>query len=106
MVNSELQRLVADLASSNPQVRVNAVLRFTRYGRAGTAVLVDVLRRHERLDVRWYAAYILGLIGDPIAVPALIQALDDHPYVAQSAHKTLKMIGTPEAIEAAQAWRP
>lgn len=45
------------------------------------------------------AAYLLGRIGDPQAVPSLIGRLDcDDAYVAAEAVTALARIGTPDAI--------
>jgi HEAT repeat protein len=99
-----IQRLLIDLASADPQTRINAILALTRVGKPAVPPLLEVLRASESEDSRWYAAYVLGLIGDPTAIPDLIKALDDSEFVAQSARRALKIIGTPEALIAIDVW--
>lgn len=51
-------------------------------------------------DIRCFAAQALGQIGDPRAVPGLIQALNDpHDlYLHKAVHEALERIDTPEAV--------
>ncbi len=100
----DIPKLIAELANDNAQTRINAILSLIKHGKEATPALVVTLRNHDHMDVRWYAAYVLGLIADSNAVPDLIEALNDHAYVAQSAYKALKVIATSEAIEAIQEW--
>lgn len=97
--------LVSQLASTRPQARVNALVTIIRIGVPAIPPLVQALRDHSDINVRWYAAYALGLIGDSSAISALAAALDDNIYVSHNAHRALQMIGTPEAEAAIHAWR-
>jgi len=54
-------------------------------------------------EVRLAAAWALGDLGDPQAVPALIQALRDHWDVRRSAAEALVKIGTPAVPPLIQA---
>jgi HEAT repeat protein len=101
---SDIPKLIAELANDNAQTRINAILGLIKHGKVACPALVVTLRNHDHMDVRWYAAYVLGLIAEPTTVPDLIEALNDHAYVAQSAYKALKVIATPEAVEALQQW--
>lgn len=70
-------RLVANLASQNPAVRLSAReslidLRSSEVTRALVAELVD-----PREHVRWEAAKALSVLADPVSAPALVQALED-----------------------------
>jgi HEAT repeat protein len=62
-------------------------------------------------EVRSSAAEVLGNIGDARAVVGLIEALNDTAegrygsLVCGDAAEALEKIGTPEALEAVQAWR-
>jgi HEAT repeat protein len=97
--------LIAQLQDPAPQRRVDALFGLIRHGGKVATILIEALQVHPDANVRWYAAYALGLIADPLAVPALIAALDDQLYVAHSAQRALEMIGTPEAQAAVAAWR-
>ena len=97
--------LIAQLESARPQARVNALVHLIRIGLPAVPDLVQALRNHPDMNVRWYAAYALGLIGDTSAVSALASALDDNLYVSHNAHRALEMIGTPEAQLALDSWR-
>jgi HEAT repeat protein len=92
--------LAAKLADPSPQARVQAIAGLITLGSAALPALLEVLAAHPDMNARWSAAYTLGLIADPAAVPALSAALDDHPYVAQSARRALSLIDTPEALAA------
>jgi HEAT repeat protein len=62
--------------------------------RAGVPALVATLS-NEKLadDVRREAAHALGLIGDPVALPALrVAANSGDPYLAQAAFESLRKI--------------
>ena len=61
--------------------------------------LIGALRHPEAFTQR-RAAYVLGLIGDPRAVEALIAVLqhgEADPYVRAQAAETLGLIGTSQA---------
>lgn len=103
-IEATIQKLITELASTDPQTRINAILGLTRVGKAATPTLVEILCKSESKDSRWYAAYVLGTIGDVEAIPALLEALKDVESVAQSARRALKAIGTPEALKAIDKW--
>lgn len=63
--------------------------------RAGVPALLAVLTNEEMVeDVRREAAHALGVIGDPVAVPALknVAASSGDPYLAQAASESLQKI--------------
>ena len=62
--------------------------------RAGVPALLTALANEELPgDVRREAAHALGLIGDPVAVPALRTASSaEDPYLARTAHESLRKI--------------
>lgn len=93
-----------ELLSPDPQTRINAILVLSRIGKGAVPALLDTLKQHHNPHARWYAAYVLGLIGDPDAVPALIEALDEGEFIANSARRALKHIATPEALRAIAQW--
>lgn len=63
--------------------------------RAGVPALLAVLTNEKMVeDVRREAAHALGVIGDPVAVPALknVAASSGDPYLAQAASESLQKI--------------
>lgn len=97
--------LITQLASIRPQARVNAIITLIRIGLPAVPKLIEALHDHADINARQYSAYVLGLIGDSSAIPALAEALDDNIYVSHNAHRALEMIGTPEARAALEQWR-
>ena len=70
-------RMVADLASENPVVRLTAreSLIDLRLSRVTTALVGELVDPREH--VRWEAAKALSVLADPVSAPALVQALED-----------------------------
>jgi HEAT repeat protein len=62
--------------------------------RAGVPALVAALSNETLVgDVRREAAWALGVIGDPAAVPALRLAVSSHdPYLSQAAYESLQKL--------------
>jgi HEAT repeat protein len=60
--------------------------------------LVHVLAHDEAVEVRWVAALALGEIGDPVAIPALVDALlDRERYIRFGAARSLdRLLWLPE----------
>ncbi|GAB4478608.1 MAG: hypothetical protein Kow00124_23230 [Anaerolineae bacterium] len=81
-------------------------------GEAAVPGLVSALSDPDG-NVRRGIVWTLGQIGDPRAVPYLIAMLDDTAgdmfgigeRVCDAAAEALERIGTPEALDAAAAWR-
>lgn len=81
-------------------------------GAAAVPGLVSALSDPDG-NVRRGSAWALGQIGDARAVPYLIERLDDMAgdmfgigeRVCDTAAEALERIGTPEALEAVEAWR-
>ncbi|MGO8670081.1 MAG: HEAT repeat domain-containing protein [Capsulimonadaceae bacterium] len=65
-----------------------------RFGPAAMAPLAEALH-HEYDIIRFAGAVGLGATGDAGAIPALVKALADLPYVAGAAVAALGKIGTP-----------
>ena len=91
--------LVQALDSRHAAVRIGAVeaLGAIRNPRA-VGLLVDVMERDEAVEVRWVAALALGEIGDPAAIPPLVDALRVRErYVRYGAAKSLdRLLWTPK----------
>lgn len=68
--------LVADLARPGPAVRTKAREALVAIGKRAVPSLIQLLS-HRKPHIRWEAAKALGGIADPIAVFALVNALDD-----------------------------
>jgi HEAT repeat protein len=76
-------------------VRWKAAEALSKLGTHSVAGLIGALQ-HDDDDVRWKAAIALGEIGDPQAIPPLINLLcDDDRYVRSRAAYALSMIGEP-----------
>ena len=91
----EVKKLIKALQHKNSQVRRAAA------GKLGETLALQDLDP----EVRQYAAWALGMIGNGAkdAAPVLIQALKD-PEVRDSAAKVLKKIGTPKTLKAVKAY--
>ncbi len=90
------------LSQPDPGLRATAAMSI---GEAGigesTDRLVDALRNDVDREVRKAAAYALGLVGDPSAVGALLETLEDaseHPETRGMAAEALASIGDPSAV--------
>ncbi len=69
--SEELQQLVAQLASSNGNVRQAARQAIVAKGSAATPVLIEALSSQQK-QVRWEAATALVALADPAAVSRLL----------------------------------
>jgi HEAT repeat protein len=92
----------ASLDSTVPDERRDAIRTLAS---VGTQAALSALReslKHPLRDVRSAAAEALGEIGDSMAVPALIEALNDDPMgsVRSTAAKALGSIKDPSAVHA------
>jgi len=73
-----------------PREAAKALGRLGPAGKAAVPDLMHALGEHRELDVRLNAAGSLGLLGEPIALPALKGALlDEHYAVREAALKEL-----------------
>jgi HEAT repeat protein len=79
-----VKALIADLQSLSPDMRLAAASGLGQYGALNKDVsalpsavphLIELLRGDPVREIRSTAAYSLGAIGEPEAVPALIEAL-------------------------------
>jgi HEAT repeat protein len=83
--------LISRLTSPNESWRVAAEARLVSLGEAAVPALMGALR-HANPAVRVHAAYALGRIGNPAAIPAVVAALADaenNAAVAIAAEKAL-----------------
>ncbi len=92
-VERALVRLLAE-----PAVHKEVVQALVRYGPRVTALLVDLLRSEDP-GIGRAAAVALGRIGDPAAVPALVEALSGEEGLAIEAAGALARIGDRRACE-------
>lgn len=82
-VNLEFQSHLHNLSHPDPAARVAAIDAIGQWGaendddlpRQALPQIALALADADR-DVRWAAAYALGAIGDPVASPLLLAALD------------------------------
>lgn len=94
----EVQRTLAQLLGQ-PAVRKAVVEALVRHGTGVTELLIERLYAEE-LETRQAAVIALGRIGDPHAVPALIESLNDDPELVSVAADALGAIGDRRAFEA------
>ena len=104
-VPEALQTLISALSDTDSAVRYyvsDALAEMNPPPKEVAAALIGVLN-DTNLGVRRLAANALGKIGDPAAVPMLIENLTHpNPWVGKAAIDALKEIGTPEALKAVQ----
>ena len=100
----QVKTLIAQLRDKDKTVRqkaANALGQMGESAQAAIPALAHVLRNDEDKTVRGVAAFALGQMGDA-AVPALIPLLNE-PALRLKVAKTLRQIGTPEALKAIEA---
>lgn len=97
---SEIQRLVAALASTDWQERHQARQRLTAIGKPVVPALINALS-DARQQMRWEAARILIDMGDPAAAAALAARLeDDDAGIRWLAAQGLAGLGCPGIVVA------
>ncbi len=106
---------IEQLSDNDVEVRRAAVVGLLRNHSLESAknavpALMEALNDSD-VKVSANAAIVLGVIGDPAAVPALQKALSDeremggHKIVRVQAAQALERIDTPEAREALSQWK-
>jgi HEAT repeat protein len=73
---SEIDALIADLADDHGLARQRARESLLEIGKPAVAPLIAALQ-NPNWRIRWGAAKTLGEIGDPAAIGALIETLED-----------------------------
>ena len=74
--DQELKKLIKNLSSNSLVERKNARKKLASMG----IVVIDILSElimHPKYQIRWEAVKILEEIDDPVAIPLLIQAMED-----------------------------
>ena len=100
-----VEKLMTALFSRDPTRVGMAVDVLTGWRREERALipLIHLARTTQEVECLWLAAQGLGRLGDPAAVPVLIELLRDvsRPYVARvAAAKSLGQLGGGQAIAA------
>jgi hypothetical protein len=86
-------------------IRDDAYNALITSGADAVPALIELLEKENVSEgAKWAAVEILGQIRSPQAIPALTAILKISP-IEEAAYKALHRIGTPAAIEAAEAWR-
>ena len=93
--------------SNGFHVRGNAAEALKKIGSPAVPALVEALKDEDK-DVRAHAAETLGNIGDPSAIPALTEALNDAGVriIATEALGKLGASGVPALVEALRCSHP
>lgn len=93
------EQVIPLLGSDRIEVRNLAATLLTQYGGAATEGLVHALESSDE-NIRKFAADILGLNGDPAAVPALCRIAEGDPVdnVVTSTVEALGKIGSKDAL--------
>ncbi|HJN35687.1 MAG: HEAT repeat domain-containing protein [Prochlorococcus sp.] len=100
--DSELiQRMVAGLGDQRGALRLTFAKSLGAVGQAAIPTLCKAMKSHKSVTVRRAAAKTLNLIGDPKALPDLLEAFlnDSDPVVQGSSAGAMATIG-PEAVDA------
>ncbi len=96
-----IKQILVELRDFNKDKRRTAVMKLGMLGgdEAITTLILLVQNTHEDLIARGRAALMLGKLGDPRAVNALIQALDAPGYQTPLyAAQALGKLGDPRAV--------
>jgi len=80
-----------------PELGEEVIKVLTRYGQKVVPLIIQQLRSGD-LETRKAAVIALGRIGDRESVPALIEALSDHPEIAVCAAGAIAKIGDRRAF--------
>lgn len=101
--NQKIEKLITQLRDKNEKRRLSAAQEMAQMGakaQAAIPALIQRLKSDESKAVVGVAAYALSQIGEP-AVPALIELLSEKSIRLKVA-KTLRRIGTKEALKASE----
>jgi len=90
----EIQELIQKLADE--EKRHKAEYQLKKLGRKVVPDLISALK-HENQNIRYFSARLLGQIGDPRAIPALIEAHKDET-IAYEVTRALATIGGPKVV--------
>jgi len=101
----EVDSLVADLASDDPDVSLAAYRKLPRYGERAVPSLIEFLAKPDPdrpgESVRGRIYVLLGKIGSPteLVLPALLSGLrDDSSRARQKAARAFGLVGAPAAV--------
>jgi HEAT repeat protein len=99
--DQNLDSLAKLLEADDVEVRWDAILALEDIpGPGATELLTRALRDDRFISIRYKAATALGTRGDPLAIVALIEALEDPEfYVREKAADALGRIGGTGAVE-------
>jgi HEAT repeat protein len=79
MTTGNIDALIKQLSDKDGLVREKARLMLVSVGKAATFPLIAILTARDQ-QTRWEAAKTLISIADPLAIPALIKALEDEIF--------------------------
>lgn len=103
-IGRNLKSLIDKLASEDAATRLKARKLLVALGKPAVSPLRHLLRRSKLDHVRWEAVKTLGDIGDPRAIPALVEGLEDRDpdvrWLAAEALRKFKQIAWPPLLRA------
>lgn len=109
--NAAVDLIVEALNDPSKMMRRRAVSGLEELNVIESVGFLMQMLRDDDWQVRAYTAMALGTLGDPQAIPALVESLEDfeepsyaNTTVSALAAQSLEQIGTPEAMDALNAW--
>lgn len=95
----EITQLIADLGSRDNDTQVRAESRLIKIGKPAVESLIEATRNSDS-QVRWRAAWSLGMIGDSRAFGSLAVLLNDSDEdVRHETEEALGHLGDPRAVD-------
>ncbi len=102
--DNDIRNYVNLFESSDDKVRRKARKSLVEIGKPAVSSLMEVLQNSKVYKARWEAAKALGAIGDPEAIPSLVNALQDTEsdvvWLAAEALKKFRKAAWPELLHA------
>jgi HEAT repeats len=102
LVSTNLESLMEMLASEDGVIRTRARKALILLGKPAVKSLLNVLQTSKLERVRWEAVKTLGEIGDPRAIPRLVEALaendPDVAWLAADALRQFKKVAWPPLL--------
>lgn len=93
-----LARSLKDRSVKPWPIQARAVDALAKIGTPPCQPLLGALE-HRDSSIRWQAAWVLGKLKSPVAVPGLVETLDDPDWIVRNeVAVALAMVGSPDAV--------